>query len=105
MQMSRLYHSTNVATRAAQLRADSIACRRDGFDCSADVAWEQAEWIDPTPRGWRRLADGSLLSPEQLEEMEQKATHKQPKQIPGSRKRDNREGRPNGIRVNHKRAA
>ena len=58
--MSRMYESTSAAVRAKSLRATVLPLRKAGFSGMADLNWEMAEWLDPTPRGYTRGYDGSL---------------------------------------------
>jgi hypothetical protein len=44
------FESVNKKVRAAQLRATAKELEAAGFSVMAEVNWEEAEWLDPTPR-------------------------------------------------------
>lgn len=50
MQLRKNYESTNVKIRASECRTAARECERAGYQGLAQVNWEMAEWLDPTPR-------------------------------------------------------
>lgn len=44
------FESVNHKVRASELRTSARELERAGFPIMAEVNWELAEWLDPTPR-------------------------------------------------------